>query len=306
MSNARRTSGIALAFLLGGSAASAAQESGFIGIQPASVPVGSRCSDTLVAANVAPLTVYQLAVSRDTTAAIVAQLDLVAERIAEAVRTSLGATGQSVPAGDSLGMFVNSYNRLPVDVVLRRSGSWAWRLATPDSNQAPAKVTASYTRALQSIPADSLWIVWPEGYAADSVLLRLELMPFANALQLPGRATSAAFAVFTTKGIALTPAFVRKRPPAEYPLDAGRKRISGEVLLTFVIDDRGRAVAKTIHVLRPSKALLDTSDFAHFYREFIQASRNSVLNTEYESAHVGTCAVREAVQQPFSYVMRHG
>ncbi|MGH7649661.1 MAG: hypothetical protein ACREND_16220, partial [Gemmatimonadaceae bacterium] len=235
--NLRRATGVALALLVGGSVASVAQESAFTGIRPRSLPNGSQCRDTLVAANVARFTALQLAVSRDTTAAIVAQLDLVGQRIAEAARTSLGATGQAVPAADSLGMFLNSYTRIPIDIVLRRSGSWTWRLVPPDSNQAPAKVTALYARALQSIPADSMWIVWPDGYAPDSVVLRLELMSYRNMIQFSGRATSAAFAVFTTKGISWTPAFVRRRPPAGYPPDAVRKRFGANVLLQFMIDD---------------------------------------------------------------------
>ncbi len=260
------------------------------------------CRDTLRASNVTRLTVAQQVELKDTTSAVLAQLDLVAARIADAARTSLGATGQAIPAADSLGMLAGAYNTIPIDIVLRRDGPFTWRPGTPDRFVAPPKLAAFYTRVLRSIPAESLWIVWPDGYKPDSVAFRVALFGYAKYPPTGHRGMSL-FSVFMTNGIAEIPAIATHPAWIDYPRDANFHRIVGEVLLQFAIDTTGRADPTTIKVLRPTAERMDSSDFASFYREFIQASRNAVEHSRYSPARIGACVVRELVQQPFAYTI---
>lgn len=263
----------------------------------------AQCRDTLSPANVVRLTVGQQVELKDTTSAILAQLDLVGERIADAARASLGASGQAIPTGDSLGMLPSAYNAIPIDIVMHREGPWAWRPGAPDKFPAPPKLTAFYARVLGTIPADSLWIVWPDGYQPDSVVFRLVLFGYSQHVPTANRRTSL-FSVFTTKGILERPAVATHIAWIEYPPDANFHHIVGEVLLQFVIDTTGRADAKTIRVLEPTAARMDSSEFATFYTEFIRASRSAVEQSRYSPARLGGCLVREQVQQPFAYSIR--
>ena len=267
--------------------------------------MAADCRDTLIAANLSRLTVYQYAVLHDTTRAILAQVDLLAWRIAQGVRASLGARGTSMPAGDAFGKWPRPIRHLPFDIVVRRDGPGAWRMgAAADSDAASPELTALYEQTLRTTPPDSIWMVWPLGYAPDSIVFRLDLVAMAQAGRLLPNKTSA-IAVFLATGVAERPASEKHHLSTQYPEDAAENRIFANLLLQFVIDTTGRADKHTIRVLRPTQAQLDSSEYRQYLREFINVTRNAIERDRFTPAHIGQCPVRETVQLPVVYSFWH-
>ncbi|MGH7633893.1 MAG: hypothetical protein ACRENC_09205 [Gemmatimonadaceae bacterium] len=277
-----------------------AQQPGPDGADSASVSDLRRCQDTLVPPNLPPLMVFQQAAPADTTPAIVEQVDLVAQRIAATVRAAIGGTGDLVPRADSLGAWAGAPVRLPIVMVLHRTQPSSWRIDSA-SDTVDAKLTALYAGALRTIPPDSLWMVWPDGYAPDSVAFRL-LLHAALPHTRPASTHSAMFALYSTTHIVEMPAVVMENQPLPYyPDDAEKHQVLGEVLLAFVIGRDGRADASTIRVLQPTADKLRTSPFAHYYREFVNSATSAVRKFRFYPARKGTCTIRQAVQYPFSF-----
>ncbi len=263
---------------------------------------GHACLDTLSDANLSRVTVSQHAVMTETNPAVVTQTALISQHIAVAARTALGGAGDSLPAGNALGVWRQSIEHLPLVIVLHRDGPFTWH-RDRGAEPANAKLTAFYERVLHAIPPDSLWIVWPDGYAPDSVTMRLDIMsdnPYENAPSM--RATL--FPVFTAQGLARTSAAVDVRVDSPYPRDAMGDSITGRVSMAVVIGTDGRADSSTIRVDEPSATVLATSPMAHYYREFIDASRAAVMRETFRPARIGGCVIRQVVHLSFDYLPR--
>jgi len=88
-----------------------------------------------------------------------------------------------------------------------------------------------------------------------------------------------------------------------YPQDATADSITGRVSLAVVIGTNGRADSSTIRVDEPA-SVLATSPMAHYYREFIDASRNVVMREAFHLARIGGCVIRQVVHLSFDYLPR--
>lgn len=263
---------------------------------------GHACLDTLSDASLSRVIVSQRAVLTETNPAVLSQSALISQHIALAARAALGAAGDSLPAGNTLGVWRQSIEHLPLVIVVHREGPFTWhrdRGAQPTNE----KLTAFYERVLHAIPPASLWMVWPDGYAPDSVAMRLDIMsdnPYEDAPSM--RATL--FPVFTAQGLARTSAAVDVRVDPPYPKDAMGDSITGRVSMAVVIGTDGHADSSTIHVDEPSAAVLATSPMAHYYREFIDASRGVVMQETFRPARIGGCVIRQLVHLSFDYLPR--
>lgn len=258
--------------------------------------------DSLTDASLTRVTVSQRAVLTETNPAILTQSALVSQHIAVAARTALGGMGDSLPNGSELGVWRQSIEHLPLVIVIHRDGRFTWNHSR-GAGATNAKLTAFYERVLRSIPPDSLWMVWPDDYTADSVAIRLDVMsddPYANAPSM--RATL--FPVFTAKGLARTAALVELAADPAYPKDALADSITGRVAVAVVIGTDGRADSSTMRVLEPSAAVLAASPMAHFYHEFIDATRDVVLRERFRPARIGGCVIRQVVNLSYDYVPR--
>jgi len=259
------------------------------------------CADTLQARNLTRLTVFQRAVSADTTSAVRAQVDLVAQRIAGAARRALGAHGDAIPAADSLGKWMGSVLHLPFAVVFHRDQPGTWRSDTT-SDTISAKVVQLYDGVLHALPPDSLWMIWPDGYAPDSVVFHLTLVGEKG--DEARMAEHSLFAVFSARGILEQPALQKPdQYPPRYPADAKRVELPVTVLLQFVIGSDGRVDPGTLKVLRPTADTLRASSSAHYYQEFVDAAEAAIRNYRFYPARIGGCAVRQLVQFPFVFAL---
>jgi hypothetical protein len=54
----------------------------------------------------------------------------------------------------------------------------------------------------------------------------------------------------------------------------------------------------------PSASVLATSPMAHYYREFIDASRSVVMRETFRAARIGGCVIRQVVHLSFDYLPR--
>jgi hypothetical protein len=263
---------------------------------------GQACLDTLSDASLSRVIVSQRAVLTETNAAVLTQSALISQHIAAAARTALGGVGDSLPAGNELGVWRQSIEHLPLVIVIHKDGPFTWH-RDRGGVTTNAKLAAFYERVLHSIPPDSLWMVWPDGYAADSVAMRLDVMsdnPFENAPSM--RVTL--FPIFTAQGLARTSAAVDVHVDPPYPQDATADSIAGRVVMAVVIGIDGRADSSTIHVDEPSASVLATSPMAHYYREFIDASRAVVMRETFRPARIGGCVIRQVVHLSFDYLPR--
>jgi cell division protein FtsB len=265
--------------------------------------IGARaCLDSLSDASLGRVTVFQHAVVQDTNSALSAQVGLVSQHIADRARAALGSSGDSIPDGAALGVWRVSLVHLPLAIVLRRDGSWTWR-AEHGGDPGNPKVTAFYVRVLRAIPADSLWMLWPDSYKADSVAVHLDVMsenPYEHA---PSLGVSL-FPVFTAKGLVRLPAMLVQRVAPVYPADALGDSITAKVLVDVVIGTDGRPDTATLRVRSPSAAMLADSPMAHVYREFVDATREVVTRERFRPARIGGCEIRQLAHLSFDYVPR--
>lgn len=247
--------------------------------------------------------------------ALLAAADALLQRVGERARSMLrpaGATGDSVPPGepelgDSLHVWRGVGGR--VEVTAYRDGHVAWTVDSLWRGDSTAATLLS--RALAAVQAgDEAAFLWP----ADTTLARLGQVRFDFTFLWPSK---------DSHGIVIAPSVTRPVEPLfamlepwtdpvrvarsarpSYPKRQRDAGFEGSILLQYVVDTSGRARPETIHaVWRPgTRPLLDQQQF-EAYHAFVDASRRSAVDTRYEPARVGGCAISQIVQQPFGYVL---
>ncbi|CAN5867240.1 hypothetical protein BH11GEM2_BH11GEM2_23120 [soil metagenome] len=78
------------------------------------------------------------------------------------------------------------------------------------------------------------------------------------------------------------------RAPA-YPEHLRNANIDGQVLVQFVVDDRGNAEMNTFKVIKATN------------NDFADAVRRAISNTAYSPAEIRGRRVKQLVQQPFTF-----
>jgi hypothetical protein len=115
----------------------------------------------------------------------------------------------------------------------------------------------------------------------------------------------AAIPMFSMAMPRIKPVVVRRPPRIIYPPDAGLGRIEGTVILHFVVDSTGRAVANTIKDKWPTDRPRITGQFAEHYQAFVNAAKWGLSAARYEPATQGGCPVPQIVEQPFNFYLKH-
>ena len=78
----------------------------------------------------------------------------------------------------------------------------------------------------------------------------------------------------------------------KYPLDLWQARVSGDVVLSFVVDSTGKADPLTVRVLRPT------------YRQFFDAVMREMPGWLYRPATANGCPVAQRAEQSFNFRVR--
>lgn len=186
-----------------------------------------------------------------------------------------------------------------------RSGALIWNVPAQRSDTSAAALIG---RALAAARADSDWVMWPDHATKDSVRFRIALqwptVDHLGALHFPTprHAAVPVFSVLHPVADAVAPKRGNIHP--RYPDGPLREGYEATVLLQFIVDTNGRAVAPTIRDLWPAGKPRLEGGRARVYREFSDAAQRAVEKMAFEPARIGGCRVPQLVQMPFEFSLR--
>jgi hypothetical protein len=234
----------------------------------------------------------------NTPPAFMVQAELLAKEVDVQLRTILGGSESAVPDGDSS---ITS-NSVPAELVViaRSDGRMTWR---EHSYSGDTSATRLLSAALDSARhRGEALMIWPEGYAADSIDFRLSLLPdgFRAARGFDstykGRMAFGAFALRVPKYAPALP--VKGSGDIVYPHNNEFRHVTGQVIARFVVDTAGRAEMSTFHDVWPAdKPRLD-GPLGRYYDDFVNALRDYATKAKFTPARVGSCTVRQWVEMP--------
>jgi protein TonB len=120
------------------------------------------------------------------------------------------------------------------------------------------------------------------------VLTLVAVAPRASAQGAPLPDTSQTFLEFQVQQS------VRAKVAAapEYPVRLRAARVEGDVIVQFVVDERGRAQMTSFKVIRST------------HNDFTEAVRRAVRESEFFPAEIGGRPVKQLVQQPYKFGSR--
>ena len=275
------------------------------------VPAGPSCIDAIPASALQRVAVYLTANTIDSAgsrATLQQSIDLLTQSVAQRARALLTATEGVLPEGEP----AISWRSLESDVrvVARRGGGISWVVQPPRhpnhirANDVGAQLVG---RALDSLTRHGDGLVIPDSVAADSVAWLLHLEPAIlderGEIRTPRmRMGIPVFSVLLPPQQAVHGASVRVRYPRELR-DAG---FMGRVVMEFVVDTSGHPDPASIRDLLPAgHAPLDEAQ-RRAYATFVRSIRLALESASYQPARIGGCAVRQLVQQPFTFELRDG
>lgn len=259
------------------------------------------CLDTLSVGSLRPVVVYQMATASDTSRAVLDEVALISEHIGEHARTALGGGNDIVPNADTLVAWRHLAGPVPVRIVVHREAATTWSIDS-GADAAKANVATFYSTVLRTMPGDDLNMVWPPNLAPDSIVVDLVLSPTDSAKQPLPRPGYPMIAVFRTRGVAFTPAMVRRDSPTPaYPVDAIQQRIGADVIANIVVRPSGFADGTTRSVVISSRDPMGSRARDHFVREFTSVVERVVKRMRFEPAMIGGCAVPQQAVFPFTF-----
>jgi periplasmic protein TonB len=125
-------------------------------------------------------------------------------------------------------------------------------------------------------------------YALAILLSITALAPRASAQGAPLPDTSQTFLEFQVQQ-SVRP---KVAAPPEYPARLRAARVEGDVVVQFVVDERGRAQMTSFKVIRST------------HNELTEAVRRAVRESEFFPAEIGGRPVKQLVQQPYKFGAR--
>lgn len=235
--------------------------------------------------------------------ALRAQADLMAQDVSQEILDELHAVPSKLPDLDS--SLTPAALPAKLIVTFRPDGS-ANRRAMSMSGDTMA--TTMLTRAFDALRASGeAAMVWPDGYRADSIVVRIELKsatvtPNGNVILYPTK--HPAFGVFRLLAPSVSPPLARpnQRTP-HYPREAENARVEGFVELEFVIDTNGRAVPESIRDVREWGQQQMTPEALQYYDAFVRALQEAVVGWRFTPAHTDACPVRQWVDLPVKFAV---
>ncbi len=237
-----------------------------------------------------------------TDSSITLEADLIARDVAAELRTMLGGSDSVVPDAAA---HVKWYS-VPAELIVtaRPDGQMSWRGVSRSGDSSATRLLAT---ALDSARRHgAALIMWPDGNAADSLVVRLSLLP-ADFHEAQGFDSlyrkRLKFKAFTVSIPTESPALPidRGRQPT-YPKYNKTHRVSGELIAQFVVDTSGRAIMSSFRDIWPSDTPRPTGELEYYYNEFLASIRKFEAGEKFTPARVGTCKVRQIVQAPFKFV----
>ena len=231
----------------------------------------------------------------------VLQAGLIAQDVAAQMRKMLGARGEDAPIADGK----IAWYSVPSQIVVtaRRDGSMRWR---GRGFLGDSSATLLLANAFDSARASGdVAMIWPDGFAADSVVMTLGLRPepVTQAITYTPGMSPIKFAAFYLAVPEESPALpVRDNDMPRYPDENERHRVAGQLVMQFVVDTAGKAIPSTIHNVWPEDAPRLTGDEKRYYDAFVSAVSAWNVRMSFTPARVGVCPVKQLVQLPIRFV----
>jgi len=262
----------------------------------------SRCAKALKADHMSPVEIYLDArMAPHTDSSLTTQADLLASDVAAALRKQLGGSDSARPEiSDKI-----KWYSIPAELILvaRPDGSMTWRGLSESGDAGAVDLLST---ALDSVRRHGGGLMfWPEGYAADSIVLRLSLLPklaLGVPTLVPERSKRVGFLVFTMLRPQEKPALPKRDFHVRYPGENQLNQVNGYILTQFVVDTSGRAVMSTFKDLWPAENPRLSRTFEGYYAAFVRAVRKGVSEATFFPARVGSCVEPQIVQLPVAFV----
>ena len=229
------------------------------------------------------------------------QADLIAHDVALELRTKLGGSESAAP---DIGASIKWY-AIPAEliVVARHDGSMAWRGVSASGDSAAVTMLST---ALDSVRRKGgALMLWPEGDAMDSIVMRLSLLDHHFRDDVPATAAPSKvrrFLAFSMLTPVESPALPKGRLHVNYPNYNEQHRISGYLITQFIVDTTGRAIMSTFHDLWPQGKPRLSGALNSYYTDFVSAVREGIAAQTFTPARKGSCLVRQMVQQPVEFI----
>lgn len=236
-----------------------------------------------------------------TDTSITLEADLIAKEVAAELRTMLGGSESVVPdATDRV-----KWYSIPAELIVtsRPDGRMTWRGLSRSGDTSATRLLAA---ALDSARRHGgALMIWPDGNIADSLVVRLSLLPtgYREAPEFDTLYSKRLkFKAFTIASPRWTPALpIEGRRKPTYPRSNETHRVTGTILAQFVVDTTGRAVMSSFRDIWPSDKPRPTGELADYYKAFVASIRDYEAGEKFTPAHAGTCKVRQLVQAPFEF-----
>lgn len=234
-------------------------------------------------------------------------IDLMTQEVADSVRALLGATEGELPNAEPALTWRALEARLVV--TLGHDGRVHSAVHLSEDHYRPdAAAGVLLARALAKVARNGQYfVIWPDGLALDSVVFRLEMRhPFVDGRGDVSTLTlRQAFALFSVRVPMSEPVVPTRVMHPEYADELWLNGVAGSLLMQFIVDTTGHAEMATVKDLWPSDRPRLTGDKGVFYERFRKAVVRSIALDRFEPARIGGCKVRQLVQMPFAFTLRH-
>ena len=261
----------------------------------------SQCTNALSRESMTTVATFLRAGTADTASSIALQADLMAQDVANELDTLIKTMKAEGIPDSSMPTWRSVPSQLVV--VAHADGSITRRGVSPNGDRG---ATALLEKAFDAARAhEHARIIWPDGYAAQSLVVHLALEPGSPTVDGPVArfaSTRPRFAAFALPYPTESPALPREgnRVP-RYPQSAEMRRVTAYVLLQFVVDTLGRAVPSTVHDLWPASKPRLTGELGQYYQDFVHSVEQALPSWKFYPARIGSCPVRQIVQLPVAF-----
>jgi hypothetical protein len=232
---------------------------------------------------------------------------LATESIAWHARALLGAPEGLLPPPDTLLTWRNVGRHL--HLVGHRDGSLTWTYPWDTPGHPPVRdsvgeiALALLGRAVDAALARNERFAWPDGVEGDSIafLIRFDYPEsFEGQKPEPMRGEHAA-ELMVMRIPVMTPVRPGRMGRIAYPEELRRRGVTGTLQMQFIVDPAGRPLQGSVRDLWPEKRPRLQGNLRHYYEEFLFEVKRALMESTYQPARIGGCAVPQLVQQPFTF-----
>jgi hypothetical protein len=268
-------------------------------------PTRSACLASIPDSALRRVAVFISNDSQDSAPALVKPADLLTEITAERVRKILGAKSGDLPMAEP------TLNRRAlsgkVRATIHRDGSFSAALPAVAAGEDTASGARLLYQALLEAISEGEQVFWPDTAEGDSASFRISY--WAPNPRRDGSPRNSAIrfasAVFTMGLPWEEDVSVISMPRPNYPSDGRAGSVQGFLQLGFVVDENGVLDPSSVHDIWPPNIPPPMGLLKEYYRQFVDAAKAATLQAKFKPAIVAGCPVKQRVQLPFDFQMRH-